>query len=119
DQSLLDIYSTHLTLFDVVSSVALRSIDPFVTAFRALLNRSNDVLLSVNETRDETFSADTCTYVHNLFDLIHHTSVASHLFVCEGIHLYESGLILVLLIEQFLPLPLNKQLLPKYLPLIL
>ncbi|CAF1454083.1 unnamed protein product [Rotaria sp. Silwood1] len=46
-------------------------------------------------------------------------SVASHLFVSEGIHLYESGLILVLLIEQFLPLPLNKQLLPKYLPLIL
>ncbi|CAF5160894.1 unnamed protein product, partial [Rotaria sp. Silwood1] len=35
---------------------------------------------------------------------------ASHLFVSEGIHLYESGLILVLLIEQFLPLPLNKQL---------
>ncbi|CAF1448293.1 unnamed protein product, partial [Rotaria sp. Silwood1] len=162
DQSLLDIYPTQLTLFDVVSSVALRSIDPFVVAFRAL----NDVLLSVNGTRDETFKAcwspiltpsslithlsissqlqsycelichhelyvehftsitthyqllllffieqsDTCTYVHNLFDLIHHTSVASHLFVCEGIHLYESGLILVLLIEQFLPLPLNKQL---------
>ncbi|CAF1403055.1 unnamed protein product [Rotaria sp. Silwood1] len=32
---------------------------------------------------------------------------------------YESGLLLVLLVEQFLPLPLNKQLLPKYLPLIL
>ncbi|CAF5156801.1 unnamed protein product, partial [Rotaria sp. Silwood1] len=45
-----------------------------------------------------------------LFDLIHHTSVASHLFVCEGIHLDESGLLLVLLVEQFLPLPLNKQL---------
>ncbi|CAF1427600.1 unnamed protein product [Rotaria sp. Silwood1] len=37
-------------------------------------------------------------------------SFATHLFVSEGIHLYESGLILVLLIEQFLPLPLNKQL---------
>ncbi|CAF5111118.1 unnamed protein product, partial [Rotaria sp. Silwood1] len=36
DQSLLDIYSTQLTLFDVVSSVALRSTDPFVVAFRAL-----------------------------------------------------------------------------------
>ncbi|CAF5044833.1 unnamed protein product [Rotaria sp. Silwood1] len=36
DQSLLNIYSTQLTLFDVVSSVALRSIDPFVVAFRAL-----------------------------------------------------------------------------------
>ncbi|CAF1335107.1 unnamed protein product, partial [Rotaria sp. Silwood1] len=106
NQTLLDIYSTQLTLFDVVSSVALRSIDPFVIAFRAL----NDVLLSVDGTRDETFSADTCTYVHNLFGLIHHTSVASHLFVCEGIHLYESGLTLVLLIEQFLPLSLNKQL---------
>ncbi|CAF5173210.1 unnamed protein product, partial [Rotaria sp. Silwood1] len=35
DQSLLNIYSTQLTLFDVVSSVALRSIDPFVIAFRA------------------------------------------------------------------------------------
>ncbi|CAF4839356.1 unnamed protein product, partial [Rotaria sp. Silwood2] len=33
-QSLLDIYSTQLTLFDVVSSVALRPIDPFVVAFR-------------------------------------------------------------------------------------
>ncbi|CAF5104032.1 unnamed protein product [Rotaria sp. Silwood1] len=36
DQSLLDIYSTQLILFDVVSSVALRSIDPFVVAFRAI-----------------------------------------------------------------------------------
>ncbi|CAM2712576.1 unnamed protein product [Rotaria socialis] len=114
--------------------------------------------------------SDTCTYVHNLFGLIHRTSVASHLFVesiytnwdnllkrnklllslkilrtLEGIHLDESGLLLVLLIEQFLTLPyitvlrlaelivcrriemmltfdeqtLNKQLLPKYLPLIL
>ncbi|CAF3579956.1 unnamed protein product [Rotaria sp. Silwood1] len=85
---------------------------------------------------------DTCTYVHNLFDLIHHTSIASHLFVSEGMHLDGSGLLLVLLIEQFLPLPyisvlrlaelivydrietiltldpqtLNKQLLPKYTP---
>ncbi|CAF4728355.1 unnamed protein product, partial [Rotaria sp. Silwood2] len=114
--------------------------------------------------------SDTCTYVHNLFGLIHRTSVASHLFVeslytnwdnllkrnkillslkilrtLEGIHLDESGLLLVLLIEQFLTLPyisvlrlaelivcrriemmltldeqtLNKQLLPKYLPSIL
>ncbi|CAF5005565.1 unnamed protein product, partial [Rotaria sp. Silwood1] len=36
DQSLLDIYSTQLTLLDVVSSAALRSIDPFVIAFRVL-----------------------------------------------------------------------------------
>jgi len=114
--------------------------------------------------------SDTCTYVHNLFGLIHRTSVASHLFVesiytnwdnllkqnkillslkilrtLEGIHLDESGLLLVLLIEQFLTLPylsvlrlaelivcrriemmltldeqtLNNQLMPKYLPLIL
>jgi hypothetical protein len=114
--------------------------------------------------------SDTCTYVHNLFGLIHRTSVASHLFVesiytnwenllkrnklllslkilrtLEGIHLDESGLLLVLLIEQFLTLPyitvlrlaelivcrriemmltideqtLTNQLMPKYLPLIL
>jgi hypothetical protein len=114
--------------------------------------------------------SDTCTYVHNLFGLIHRTSAASHLFVesiytnwdnlfkrnklllsfkilrtLEGIHLDESALLLVLLIEQFLTLPyisilrlaelivcrriemmltldeqiLNEQLMPKYLPLIL
>ncbi|CAF2516044.1 unnamed protein product [Rotaria sp. Silwood2] len=40
NQSLLDIYSTQLTLFDVVSSVALRPIDLFVVAFRALVNRN-------------------------------------------------------------------------------
>ncbi|CAF5015664.1 unnamed protein product [Rotaria sp. Silwood1] len=55
--------------------------------------------------------------------------VASHLFVCEGIHLDESGLVLRLAqliiydrIEMMLTLDqqtLNKQLLPKYLPLIL
>ncbi len=114
--------------------------------------------------------SDTCTYIHNLFGLIHRTSVASHLFVesiyinwdhllkrnklllslkilrtIEAIHLDESGLLLVLLIEQFLTLPylsvlrlaelivcrriemmltldeqiLNNQLMPKNLPLIL
>jgi hypothetical protein len=114
--------------------------------------------------------SDTCTYVHNLFGLIHRTSIASHLYVesiytnwenllkrnkillslkilrtLEGIHLDESGLLLVLLIEQFLTLPylsvlrlaelivcrriemmltldeeiVNNQLMPKYLPLIL
>ncbi|CAF1277551.1 unnamed protein product [Adineta ricciae] len=114
--------------------------------------------------------SDTCTHVHNLFGLIHRTPVASHLFVesiytnwdhllkknqlllamkilriLEGIHLDESGLLLVLLIEQFLTLPyisvlrlaelivcrriemmltfdeqtLNRQLIPKNLPLIL
>ncbi|CAF2922793.1 unnamed protein product [Rotaria sp. Silwood2] len=35
------------------------------------------------------------TYVHNLFSLIHRTSVASHLFVCEGIHLDESAELIV------------------------
>jgi hypothetical protein len=39
-KSLLDIYSTQLTLFDVVSSVALRPIDPFVITFRVLANRN-------------------------------------------------------------------------------
>ncbi|CAF3598174.1 unnamed protein product [Adineta steineri] len=114
--------------------------------------------------------SDTCTYVHNLFGLIHRTPAASHLFVesiytnwdhllkrnkillslkilrtLEGIHLDESGLLLVLLIEQFLTLPyisvlrltelivcrriemmltldeqiLHNQLMPRNLPLIL
>ena len=114
--------------------------------------------------------SDTCSYVHNLFGLIHRTSAASHLFVesiyinwdhllkrnklllalkilrtLEGIHLDESGLLLVLLIEQFLTLPylsvlrpaellvcrriemmltlddqiLSDQLTPKYVPMIL
>ena len=74
--------------------------------------------------------SDTCTYVHNLFGLIHRTSSASHLFIesiytncdhlfkrnqllvslkvlrtLENIHLDESGFLLVLLIEQFLTLP--------------
>ncbi|CAF3787178.1 unnamed protein product [Rotaria sp. Silwood1] len=35
-QSRLDIYSIQLTLFDVVSSVELRTIDPFVVAFGTL-----------------------------------------------------------------------------------
>ncbi|CAF4760108.1 unnamed protein product, partial [Rotaria sp. Silwood2] len=26
--------------------------------------------------------SDTCTYLHNLFGLIHRTAVAGHLFVC-------------------------------------
>ena len=39
-KSLLDIYSTQLTLFDVVSSVALRPIDPFVLTFRMLSHRN-------------------------------------------------------------------------------
>ncbi|CAF4855211.1 unnamed protein product [Rotaria sp. Silwood1] len=80
----------------------------------------NDVFSLINGTRDETFSDDTCTYVHNLFGLIHHTSVASHLFVCEGIHLYESAeLIVYNRIKTMLTLDqqiLDKQLLPKYLP---
>ncbi|CAF5170570.1 unnamed protein product, partial [Rotaria sp. Silwood1] len=38
-QSLLDIYSIQLTLFDVVSSGELRPIDSFIVAFRALVNR--------------------------------------------------------------------------------
>ncbi|CAF5118499.1 unnamed protein product, partial [Rotaria sp. Silwood1] len=110
----LDIYSTQLTLFDVVSSFALRSIDPFVIAFRAL----NDVLSSVNGTRDETFSATLLRILTNTRQLrgrINMTlislasdylyALASHLFFREGIHLDESGLLLVLLVEQFLPLP--------------
>ncbi|CAF5036182.1 unnamed protein product, partial [Rotaria sp. Silwood1] len=62
DQSLLDIYSTQLTLFDVVLSIELRSIDPFVIAFRAL----NDILSSVNGTRDETFSVTLLRILHDV-----------------------------------------------------
>ncbi|CAF5069885.1 unnamed protein product, partial [Rotaria sp. Silwood1] len=62
DQLLLDIYFTQLTLFDVVSSVELRPIDPFVIAFRVL----NDVLLSVNGTRDETFSGALLRVLHDI-----------------------------------------------------
>ncbi|CAF1414837.1 unnamed protein product [Rotaria sordida] len=39
DQSLLDIYSTQLTNFIVVSLFELRLIDPFIVTFRALANR--------------------------------------------------------------------------------
>ncbi|CAF5004174.1 unnamed protein product, partial [Rotaria sp. Silwood1] len=137
----------------------LRPTDPFVVAFRVLANGNirgyqlallrilHDVLLRIlTNTRqlrgqiDITLVSlasdyiylliDTYTYVHNLFSLIHRTSVASYLFVesiytnwdnllkrnklllslkifrtLEGIHLDETGLLLVLLIEQFLPLP--------------
>ncbi|CAF1363172.1 unnamed protein product [Rotaria sordida] len=41
DQSLLDIYSTQLTNFIVVSLFELRLIDPFIVTFRALANRKN------------------------------------------------------------------------------
>ncbi|CAF1275041.1 unnamed protein product [Rotaria sordida] len=39
DQSLLNIYSTQLTNFIVVSLFELRLIDPFIVTFRALANR--------------------------------------------------------------------------------
>ncbi|CAF4054074.1 unnamed protein product, partial [Rotaria magnacalcarata] len=39
-QSLFDIYSIQLTLFDVISSIPLQPIDRFVVAFRALTNRN-------------------------------------------------------------------------------
>ncbi|CAF1482008.1 unnamed protein product, partial [Rotaria sordida] len=39
DQSLLDIYSTQVTNFIVVSLFELRLIDPFIVTFRALANR--------------------------------------------------------------------------------
>ncbi|CAF1481230.1 unnamed protein product [Rotaria sordida] len=41
DQSLLDIYSTPLTNFIIVSLFELRLIDPFIVTFRALANRKN------------------------------------------------------------------------------
>ncbi|CAF2597592.1 unnamed protein product [Rotaria sp. Silwood2] len=95
-KSLLDIYSTQLTLFDVVSLVELRPIDPFVVAFRALdINRQtrnrwlmninmilrclvqnltedakliqwNDVVASVILTRDEMFSVALLHILHDV-----------------------------------------------------
>ncbi|CAF4305709.1 unnamed protein product, partial [Rotaria sordida] len=64
DQSLLDIYSTQVILFDVVSSFELRPIDPFVVAFRAstninvdpILTRWNNALSLVNRIRDSEVS---------------------------------------------------------------
>ncbi|CAF1406993.1 unnamed protein product [Rotaria sordida] len=51
DQSLLNIYSTQLTLFDVVSSFELRPIDPFVVAFRASTIRNDQSLLDIYSTQ--------------------------------------------------------------------
>ncbi|CAF1383156.1 unnamed protein product [Rotaria sp. Silwood1] len=76
NQSLLDIYSTQLTLFDV--------------AFRAL----NDVLSSVNETRDETFSGGQ---LQSYCDLIYHHELYVEHFTPITTH-YQ--LLLLFFIEQ-------------------
>ncbi|CAF1223983.1 unnamed protein product [Rotaria sp. Silwood1] len=95
-QSLLDMSSIQLTLFNVVSLVELPPSDPFVVAFRALdINRQtinrwlmnmnmilrclvqnstedakltqwNDVVSSVNLTRDEMFSVALLHILHDV-----------------------------------------------------
>ncbi|CAF1155837.1 unnamed protein product [Rotaria sordida] len=68
-QSLLDIYSTQLILFDVVSSFELRSIDPFIVAFRASTNRNVSLFLFMQFScclRDETFSEAPLRILHDV-----------------------------------------------------
>ncbi|CAF1155871.1 unnamed protein product [Rotaria sordida] len=70
-QSLLDIYSTQVILFDVVSSFELRPIDPFVVASRAstninvdpILTRWNNALSSVNRIRDSGYVFDMILFI--------------------------------------------------------
>ncbi|CAF1227069.1 unnamed protein product [Rotaria sordida] len=73
DQSLLDIYSTQLTLFDVVSSFKLRPIDPFVVAFRASTIRNVSLFLFMKFScwlRDETFSEAPLRVSHDVITRI-------------------------------------------------
>ncbi|CAF4152219.1 unnamed protein product, partial [Rotaria sordida] len=73
DQSLLNIYSTQLILFDVGSSFELRPIDPFIVAFRASTNRNlNNFEKILNDFRqslvhDETvYRLDIFSYLTSL-----------------------------------------------------
>ncbi|CAF0926570.1 unnamed protein product [Rotaria sordida] len=73
DQSLLDIYSTQLILFDVVSSFELRPIDPFIVAFRASTNRNVSLFLFMEFScclRDETFSKAPLRILHDVITRI-------------------------------------------------
>ncbi|CAF1211084.1 unnamed protein product [Rotaria sordida] len=68
-QSLLDIYSTQVILFDVVSSFELRPIDPFIVAFRASTNRNVSLILFMKFScclRDETFSKAPLRILHDV-----------------------------------------------------
>ncbi|CAF3709101.1 unnamed protein product, partial [Rotaria socialis] len=49
-QSLFDIYSIQLTLFDVILSIPLQPIDRFVVAFRALTNRNVQFFLGYSSS---------------------------------------------------------------------
>ncbi|CAF4203162.1 unnamed protein product, partial [Rotaria sordida] len=73
DQSLLNIYSTQLTLFDVVSSFELRPVDPFVVAFRASTIRNVSLFLFMKFScwlRDETFSEAPLRTSHDVISRI-------------------------------------------------
>ncbi|CAF4776118.1 unnamed protein product [Rotaria sp. Silwood1] len=104
-QSRLDIYSIQLTLFDVVSSVELRTIDPFVVAFGTLFK--NFFRISNCQSTNRWLINIYMIFQGLVQNLTKYSKgfFASHLFVCEGIHLDENDLVLVLLIEQFIPLP--------------
>ncbi|CAF1482122.1 unnamed protein product [Rotaria sp. Silwood1] len=71
-------------------------------------------LIYHHELYVEHFTSITTHYqLLLLFFILSYTSYIScksFIFFCERIHLDESGLLLVLLVEQFLPLSLNKQL---------
>ncbi|CAF5016403.1 unnamed protein product [Rotaria sp. Silwood1] len=57
-------------------------------------------------------------YHHELY-VEHFTAITTHYQLLLLFFILSYTSYIILLIEQFLPLPLNKQLLPKYLPLIL
>ncbi|CAF4171381.1 unnamed protein product [Rotaria sordida] len=70
DQSLLNIYSTQLTLFDVVSSFELRPIDPFVVAFRASTIRNlNNFEKILNDFR-QSLVHDETVYCLDIFSYL-------------------------------------------------
>ncbi|CAF4586268.1 unnamed protein product, partial [Rotaria sp. Silwood2] len=150
--SLLNIYSTELTLFDVTSSVALQLIDPFVVAFLTLnvnYESTNQCLMNTNiilRCLVQNLTEDAILTRWNvILSLINGTRDETFILTLLRILLDENGLVLVLLIEQFIQLSyisvlhlaelivydrieimlildqqtLNKQLLSKYLPLAL
>ncbi|CAF1368004.1 unnamed protein product [Rotaria sp. Silwood1] len=56
---------------------------------------------------------------HHEFYVEYFTAITTHYQLLLLFFILSYTSYIILLIEQFLPLPLNKQLLPKYLPLIL
>ncbi|CAF4952691.1 unnamed protein product, partial [Rotaria sp. Silwood1] len=69
-----------------------------------LLNIRQQLIVSSSSTATKSSNISSQISLNNSITVIH-TIIASHLFVCEGIHLDENDLVLVLLIEQFISLP--------------